>query len=359
MKNLPFSAKTFFILTFNFAISANLFSQYNNPDQFSSTKTITIYTSEFQKGKAALNQFLTKLNAEVLNQELSTNSVELRFTALQSQIFSIDSMLGTLGYITSSRQNNNNLKNTIKSLQNQIEDQQILIDRIKLKALKDSTFNQKNNSETQIHYHQDKIKEANRTLNSIQENENRIYINLDLRDEQSVPTGDSKIAWAKMPGLAYNYLSIENPKIGISDKAYSGINLKYIFTKGKSFFQIGVLKSQNLSQSDSTSLTLAPQTFNEFFTVEFGQDFYTKHFGRGNRKFFNLYSGYTIGGMIPNKRNDESMGFVPLLNLSMGVELIKTKHILLDTRASYFLPLDGINRNTRGILMGASFNFVF
>jgi len=63
--------------------------------------------------------------------------------------------------------------------------------------------------------------------------------------------------------------------------------------------------------------------------------------------------------MIPNKRNDDNLGFIPVLNLSIGVEIIKTKHILLDARGSYFLPLDGINRNTRGILLGTSFNFVF
>lgn len=360
MKNQPFCLKTFFILLCTVPFIGTISAQSYNREQYSATKTITIYSSEFLKNRTLVSQFITKKKYEVLNEQLNSGSYELNFTADKSEIASLDSLFATLGYITSSSQNNNNLKYTVKNLKNQIEDNQIQIDRIRVKGAKDSTFQQKNNTESQINYYLDKIKEHNRTLNNIQENENRIYVDFDLRDEQSVPTGNSRITWAKMPGVAYNYLMVENPKLGISDKVYAGMNLKYIFTKGKSFFQIGVLKSQNKNSATSdTLLTLAPQTFNEFFTIEFGQDFYTKHFGRGNRKFLNLYSGYTIGGMIPNKRNDENIGFIPVMNLSMGVELIKTKHILLDARGSYFLPLNGINRNTRGILMGASFNFVF
>jgi len=360
MKNQPFSLKTFFILFSNLSILGSLSAQSYNREQYSATKSITIYTSEFFKNRTLVSQFVNKKKYEVLNEQLNSNSYELNFTADKSEIATLDSMFATLGYITSSSQNNNNLKYTVKNLKNQIEDNQIQIERIKTKGAKDSTIQQKNNTESQINYYLDKIKEHNRSLNNILENEDRIFVDFDLRDELSVPSGNSRITWAKMPGLAYNYLMIENPKLGISDEIYAGMNLKYIFTKGKSFFQIGVLKSQNSKNGTSDTFPdIANNTFNEFFTVEFGQDFYTKHFGRGNRKFLNLYSGYTIGGMIPNKRNDENIGFVPVMNLSMGIELIKTKHILLDTRGSYFLPLNGINRNTRGILLGASFNFVF
>lgn len=360
MKNQPFPPKSFLLFILSVAFSAKLFSQYTNKEQYPATKSVTIYTSEFQKGKIKLRQFLNTLNIEILNEQLNSNSYELNFTAQISQTQRLDSLFTTLGYITNSRQNNNNIKYTVNSLKNQIEDHQTQIDRIRARGAYDSTSSQRYNTEYQINNYTDRIKEANRTLATIKENENKIYVDLDFRDELSVPSGNSKVTWAKMPGIAYNYLKIENPKHGVSDRVYTGLNLKYIFTKGKSFFQVGVLKAQNNSNLSADSLMIiAPQTFNEFFTVEFGQDFYTKHFGRGNRKFLNLYSGYTIGGMIPNKRNDENLGFVPVLNLSMGVEILKTKHILLDTRGSYFLPLNGINRNTRGILLGASFNFVF
>jgi hypothetical protein len=359
MKNQPFSLKTFIILALSTCYSSNIFSQSYDREYYSANKDVSIYTSEFQKGKTSISNYILKYNADVLSENLSRYDYRVDFSIDQKAIITLDSLVQMLGYVTRSNQTNNNNKLKIKNLQNQIEDYQIQINRIRERSRRDSTAQQRNSTETSINYNEDKIKEANRKLSQIKENETKVFVSINLNDELSVPSGNSKITWAKMPGVAYNYLMVENPKVGTSDKSYAGMNLKYIFTKGKSFFQIGVLKSQNLSDVQQYDSLLSPNTINEFFTVEFGQDFYTKHFGRGNRKFLNLYSGYTIGGMIPNKRNDDNLGFIPVLNLSIGVEIIKTKHILLDARGSYFLPLDGINRNTRGILLGTSFNFVF
>jgi len=359
MKNQPFSLKTFIILALSTCYSSYIFSQSYDREYYSANKDVSIYTSEFQKGKISISNYILKYNADVLSENLSRYDYRVDFSIDQKAIITLDSLVQMLGYVTRSNQTNNNNKLKIKNLQNQIEDYQIQINRIKERSHRDSTAQQRNSTETSINYNEDKIKEANRKLNQIKENETKVFVSINLNDELSVPSGNSKITWAKMPGVAYNYLMVENSKVGTSDKSYAGMNLKYIFTKGKSFLQIGVLKSQTLSDVQQYDSSLSPNTINEFFTVEFGQDFYTKHFGRGNRKFLNLYSGYTIGGMIPNKRNDDNLGFIPVLNLSIGVEIIKTKHILLDARGSYFLPLDGINRNTRGILLGTSFNFVF
>ena len=200
MKNQPFCLKTFFILLCTVPFIGTISAQSYNREQYSATKTITIYSSEFLKNRTLVSQFITKKKYEVLNEQLNSGSYELNFTADKSEIASLDSLFATLGYITSSSQNNNNLKYTVKNLKNQIEDNQIQIDRIRVKGAKDSTFQQKNNTESQINYYLDKIKEHNRTLNNIQENENRIYVDFDLRDEQSVPTGNSRITWAKMPG---------------------------------------------------------------------------------------------------------------------------------------------------------------
>jgi hypothetical protein len=359
MKNQPFSLKTFIILALSTCYSSYIFSQSDDREYYSANKDVSIYTSEFQKGKTSISNYILKYNADVLSENLSRYDYRVDFSIDQKAILTLDSLVQMLGYVTRSNQTNNNNKLKIKNLQNQIEDYQIQINRIKERSRRDSTAQQRNSTESTINYNEDKIKEANRKLSQINENQSKVFVSINLNDELSVPSGNSKITWAKMPGVAYNYLMVENPKAGMSDNSYAGMNLKYIFTKGKSFFQIGVLKSQNIGDVQQYDSLLSPNTINEFFTVEFGQDFYTKHFGRGNRKFLNLYSGYTFGGMIPNKRNDDNLGFIPLLNLSIGVEIIKTKHILLDARGSYFLPLDGINRNTRGILLGTSFNFVF
>lgn len=97
----------------------------------------------------------------------------------------------------------------------------------------------------------------------------------------------------------------------------------------------------------------------ELFLINFGQDFYPKHFGRGKRKFLNLYTGYQIGLMIPHRNNDQITSAIWDIDLSMGLELIKTRNILIDTKANYFLPLSNTNYNLRGFLYAASFNFVF
>jgi hypothetical protein len=38
---------------------------------------------------------------------------------------------------------------------------------------------------------------------------------------------------------------------------------------------------------------------------------------------------------------------------------MKTRHVLIDTKASYFVPLNDRSRDLRGVLGQAAFNFVF
>lgn len=144
----------------------------------------------------------------------------------------------------------------------------------------------------------------------------------------------------------------ENPKAGISSKLYNCYTVKYLFTRGKSYFDLGVIRDAHPLLSDNTRI-------NEMFLINFGQDFYPRHFGRGKRKFLNLYTGYQIGGFITHHNDETRSLMVPNANLSMGLELFKSKNILLDTKASYFLPLSNLNYNMRGFLCSASFNFVF
>ena len=125
-----------------------------------------------------------------------------------------------------------------------------------------------------------------------------------------------------------------------------------MFTRGKSYFNLGVYRAIDNNTADTSLI-------NELFMMNFGQDFYPRNFGRGKRRFLNLYTGYQIGGFISNQNNNKNSVFIPNANLSFGVELIKTKHILVDNKVSYFLPLNELNRNMRGILYQASFNFVF
>jgi hypothetical protein len=172
-----------------------------------------------------------------------------------------------------------------------------------------------------------------------------------INDEMSTPN-NSRVSFVNMPGIEYGFLKIENPTAGISAKSYQGATIKYMFTRGKSYFNLGVYRAIDNNTADTSLI-------NELFMMNFGQDFYPRNFGRGKRRFLNLYTGYQIGGFISNQNNNKNSVFIPNANLSFGVELIKTKHILVDNKVSYFLPLNELNRNMRGILYQASFNFVF
>jgi hypothetical protein len=176
-----------------------------------------------------------------------------------------------------------------------------------------------------------------------------IIVYLDLVDEITSPTG-TRVSFVNMPGIEYSLLRVENPKPGTSGSLYRGILLKYMFTKGKSYLTMGAYKDiSSNSLNDSARIQ-------EMFQLGFGQDFYPKHFGRGSRKVFNLYTGYSLGGFFATSNTRSRTIFN--LNAWFGVELFKSRHVLIDNRIGYFVPLT-YNRNLRGLLYNASFNFVF
>jgi len=123
-----------------------------------------------------------------------------------------------------------------------------------------------------------------------------------------------------------------------------------MITKGKSHFTLGALKSFQANEADTLG-------FSEQLHFGFGQDFYTKHFGRGKRKWFNLYSGYNIGGMYLTGDNVED-DWLPYANVYLGNEIFKNRYILVDTKAGYHLPFR-YNKNMRGWTAQVAFNFVF
>jgi len=175
-------------------------------------------------------------------------------------------------------------------------------------------------------------------------------VNLDLylmRDETS--PSQTKVRFVNMPGFEYSFLMVGNPKPGFSAKYYDGYNLKYIFTKGKTFVDLGVFKARNVAEADSTTLTDA-------FNISFGQDFYSRHFGRGARKFLNMYSGYNLGFMMYSgeKRSTKTVYLSP----TVGVELFKNRYVLWDLRGAYYVPIMH-NYDLRGWQFSMSFNVAF
>src|SRR5581483_651754 len=110
----------------------------------------------------------------------------------------------------------------------------------------------------------DNIFEAKKRITSLQTHPT-CYININLIDEQDeINFTNARVMFINEPGVEYSYLFIENPLRGISAPAYSGLQLKYLFTRGKSYVTLGALNAVNRSKEDTLS-------FSNFYNIAFGQ----------------------------------------------------------------------------------------
>ncbi|MCB0834455.1 MAG: hypothetical protein KDC45_13400 [Bacteroidetes bacterium] len=175
---------------------------------------------------------------------------------------------------------------------------------------------------------------------------------IQLIEEIFTPTEETwqNVQFVNMPGFEGSYLWIENPLTGTSGKGYAGAQIKYLFTRGKSYIRFGVLRS--LTTPTDTGKT----QIKEIFLYSFGQDFYPRHFGRGRRAYLNLYTGYSVGGFFATADNFSRNIFFVMPHL--GLELYKNRYVIFDSQAGYFIPFYA-NRNLRGLNGNVSFNFVF
>ncbi|MES2560769.1 MAG: hypothetical protein V4590_13575 [Bacteroidota bacterium] len=322
--------------------------------EFSSTKSIQVYVTKLPQSSETLQKFVTSNQGVVYRTELTSNKYYSQFSIPIKQLPALDSLATSMGYVTSSKYNTENFNEKILALQEKIDNLQYEID-LYTKELSDSAAD--NN---RIDYIKKGISTNNKLIrdnlvkiNKYKQNltEEACKVEFTINDELSTPN-NSRVSFVNMPGVEYGFLQIENPKAGLSNKAYHGVAVKYMFTRGKSYLNLGAYRAVENNTTDSSLI-------NELFMVNFGQDFYPKNFGRGKRRYLNLYTGYQIGGFITNRNNEKNGSFVPNFNMTLGLELLKTKHVLIDNKVSYFLPLDDFNRNLRGILYQASFNFVF
>lgn len=383
--NLPNILK-FCILTFLgcFYFYPKSHAQYYNNNRYAATKEIKLYCLKYNQSLLKTNELVKRPEYKLLKQNATTYEASFELEIPLNQLLSIDSLFNPLGVVTFSNVESLNLeleiekvtriielkKKELFKVETQINDERIAYDltktdsnlnsQIKREALTNIQRNierLKDNINTLENY----IDEQTALLNSLNKGKNTAKLFVTLYDEITMPDGRrQKISWVNMPGVSYSYLAVENPKFGTTHGAYAGMNLKYMFTRGKSYVELGVLKPLNpYNAEDLIRNPALASVKNEYFNIQFGQDFYTKHFGRGRRKFLNLYSGYTVGLSIPNQYNDAKLKSLPMSSLSIGVELFKSKHVLLDTRAAYYLPLSIENRNSRGILYNTSLNFVF
>jgi hypothetical protein len=318
-------------------------------NSFLTEMNISVYSSDYEKSKAKLNQFIKQINAKITNQNETERQFNIDLYLKETGFYMIDSLISGLGYVLNKEINTFNNDENINKIKLELaylENKKQAYENISKEMTdKDERFY---NYWEQIRAVDKQIFELNLNLQGY--NENHAYkVKISLFDDTQDFSSD-KVSWANMPGASFDMLFVESPVKGISASQYYGYSLKYMFTKGKSYMNLGALKHKSEVNKSDTS------TISEIFMFGFGQDYYTRHFGRGKRKFLNLYTGYNIGGAFIT--SDTRKKLIAYMQPVFGIELFKNKYILLDNRIGYFVPFYE-NRNLRGFNYSISFNFVF
>lgn len=195
----------------------------------------------------------------------------------------------------------------------------------------------------------EKIREYESEIRELDSKMGSVWIDITLMRELTTPNETQKVKFVNMPGFEYSVFMPENPKAGISATCYNGYMLKYLFTRGKSYVTVGAFKAVDVPSTDL-------QMYSDLFNFSFGQDFYSRHLGRGGRKFLNLYSGYNVGYLACTGAESTLHNFY--VSPAIGIELFKNNFMLFDTKVNYILPFVK-NLNMRGLQFAASLNFVF
>ncbi len=305
--------------------------------------------SNFQEAITKVSAFIAAENFDVTSQNQNNSSFTANLVLTKEQLAKWNSFILTFGYLSMNNinviDNTANVEAAIDNLNNAQRQLKNAKERLAQTKVGDENYNtyfsDRNNWESNVQTYR-------RNLRNILTTNNLATVSLTIIDEMYTPQ-DTRIAYVNMPGVEYSYLKIDEPLDTVSNSAYQGVLLKYVFTRGKSFANLGAYKTTAPASPDR-------KHFSEMFIFGFGQDFYTRHFGHGNNRFLNMYTTYTIGGLLAS--NESRKLFSPYIAPGVGVELFKNKYVLIDTKASYFVPFKDV-RHMRGLSLSASFNFVF
>lgn len=306
--------------------------------------TASIFAPNFPVSRQKLIDFQSQHNVKLISQNETERQIRIVIYLEQADFNALSSLLPQLGFVSNkdiATSSNQERVNKI-TLEKEYIAQQNLAFNTELKSMtsKDERYY---NYWKEIRDNEKKIFDLTSELQSLSQ-KSGYKANIVIYDDVTDLTSD--ISWVNMPGASYDILRIETPLKGTSSAVYRGMHLKYLFTRGKTYATLGTFKSQ---ASDSSEIR-------ELFTVSFGQDFYTKHFGRGKNKWLNLYSGYEIGAAYcTSDKNNRAMFTGQVFT---GLEIFKNKYFLLDNKIGYFVPFSNLNRNLRGLLYSVSINFV-
>lgn len=332
-------------------------AQQNNAKEYIylNEQEYTVYSSDYKAARKRLEGFISAQLYTVVKQTETKSSHYYEFNVPVAMQARIDSLASALGYVSNKQLTAYNNEEKLEAARIDLATQEN-----KKKEYEAMLVKMDSAGSPKYYQHWEKIREieadiawTRKKISQLEKISPLYRVKISINDEQVNPT-NTRISFVNMPGVQYSALFTENPLPGHSYAAYHGVFLKYLFTKGKSYFAIGVLKAAGATSSD----TLRSRASNEIFNLAFGQDFYSKHFGRGNNRFLNLYVSYQAGASM--YFTVQSAITIAFANPGMGLEIFKNKNILIDSNVYYYLPLsDDYNRNLRGWLGSVSFNFVF
>lgn len=320
-----------------------------------------IQVDDLDRGLAATEKLVAELGVEVLHAENNRESkwhrkASLKLSVPDSLFERVREALVGQGTVTDYQLEVVNTRDEIEKLAQEVQFRKSQRDAY---AKELPTIDRAKESEV---YHQtwEKSRSIDETIFALEQNlllarqkvrQNIVDLSLSEASEPPSETSHAWVEFTNMPGAEFTYLSVENPKSGVSNNDYMGGSVRYLFTKGKSYVVLGILKNSRRDNGDSA-------VFTDIFQYAYGADFYPSHFGRGQRNFLNLYSGFTIGGLFLSSKTSNQNLFQ--VTPHVGIELFKGRQFLLDTRGGYLLPLSSkYNLNLRGWTSSTSVNFVF
>lgn len=347
------------LFTILLLLSSTVFAQeIKTSEAISQNLEIEIQVLDFKQAENKINDLISETNSTVENSSRNTNessykNIRLKILTNKAGFQKYLTELPNLGSISKNIVTTTNKNNEVENMDvelNYLKKQRDLysdelksIDKMINKTAYENFWNKSREFDERIFRIEKSI------LESKQETRN-YSISIMINEFHAEPLDSYNFQWVNMPGFEVSYLNIENPKLGLSSSGYRGAGVKYLFSKGKSYFVLSVLKSSD-QVSDSTQIR-------DMFLYGYGVDFYPRYFGRGQREFFNLYSGLNFGGIYMTGTN--SSHHVGYISPYLGLEIYKNQFVLLDFRSGYLIPMDqSTNLNFRGLTSHLSFNFVF
>ena len=326
--------------------SATIFSQKDK--EVTLTSFITISVVDLSETHIKLDEFLKTIDVLPSEYNVSTRKIYLDISLSKEHHFELNAKLKEWGYILEEKTEANYFQDKILKINREIGLLEKRKNQYKVLVSKlDSTMKEKffEYSEKIIEIDKD-IAEYTFSKDDISA-KNITYNNSITIKEESRPGSDYDDNWINMPGMEYSYLQVEQPVEGVNPKIMHGVGLKYLFNTKKSYALLGLYKTYE--ENTETEI-------NEIYIFAFGQDFYSKRMGRGERKFLNLYTSFNTGLYVASSEDSKATSW--FVNPYLGLEIFKTNNIILDNKFGYFLPFKD-NRTQRGLLYNLSFNFVF